>query len=155
MKRLAMLALVLLALPVLGRAQDDNGLYFYDGKVQEIASFSLEFVKKFEHRPVLLRDSSQIQKNFFETATLQLKDGSAQLLLRGAPYQEDLDSFERHPVVNFVGLQTDQGETYVLVSFGEKNDLADQNNNPTSVTETLQNALIKALDGKFKRRTSI
>ena len=36
MKRLAMLALVLLALPVLGRAQDDNGLYFYDGKVQEM-----------------------------------------------------------------------------------------------------------------------
>jgi hypothetical protein len=152
MKRLAVLAFVLLALPVLGRAQEDNGLYFYDGKVQEIASFSLEFAQKFEHKPTLLRGSSKAETKLFVTASLKLKEGSAVVVLRDAPYQEDLDNIERNSTVNFVQLQTDAGEAFVLVTFGERNGLDGLDRNPASATRALQDALLKALDTKFKRR---
>ena len=153
MKRLAVLALVLLALPVLGRAQEDNGLYFYDGKVQEIATFTLEFVQQFEHKPTLLRGASKAETKLFVTAKfLQLEESAAVISLRDKPYQEDLDNVERDPTVNFVQLQTDAGAPYVLVTFGEQNGLDGLDRNPASTTRALQDALLKALDSKFKRR---
>jgi hypothetical protein len=154
MKRLAVLALILLALPILGRAQEDNGLYYYDGKVKEIASFVLEFAQTFVHPPVLLRGGSKGETKLFVTASLKLENEDAVIRLCNKPYQEDLDSLERLPTVNFVQLQTAAGEPVVLVTLDEEGG-NEWNLNPASATRALKEALLKALDAKFKRRASI
>ena len=154
MKRLAVLALILLALPMFGRAQDDDGLYFFNGKVEEMAVFTLEFARKFEHRPVLLRGLNKPEKNLFATASLKFDKDFAVVSLRNQPYHEDLDNLERQPTVNLGQMETDQGEPFVLVIFDDKGiDGRDQN--PNSITRTFQDALLKALDGKFKRRKTL
>ena len=148
MKHLAVLALIL-ALPLLARAED-SGLYYYTGTVKELAALTLAFAQQFEHKPVLLRGASKAETKLFAGASLKLEDGSAEVQLRNQPLQEDLDSLERQPTVNFVQLQTDQGEAYALVTFGDQ--AGELQLNPASVIRVFQDALLKALDAKFKRR---
>jgi hypothetical protein len=153
-KRLVALALVLLTmLPLSGRAQGFDDTYFYVGTIKEVSAFVLEFARSFVHPPVLLRNSIKAETSLFVTASLSpIKDDEATIRLRDQPYQEDLDKTERQPTVGFLQLQTSEGVQYVQVLFDDEGGNG-WDDRPTTATGAFEDALIKALDAKFKRRS--
>ena len=157
MKPLALLALLLTLGGAGGAggaagAQEEPLQWF--AKLPDIAQFSLEFARRFEHPPVLLRGASKPDTKLFAGAKLTLDASTAELVLREAPFRETLSTLESEPIVDFVAFEPEGGEPYVLVYFADRSRPDGQDPNPASAVRRFQVALLQAFDAKFKRRSS-
>lgn len=149
----ALLALTLLW--AVARAQDDLGLenLVWEASVKDLAPFALEFVRTFDHKPVLVRGFESPVKRFFAEAKLEdVGPGLLQMTLRDAPWREEVDGRARNVliVISEVGKAS---SPQAVVAFADLEGGSGLDENPISITHELEIALIRALDKRFPRVT--
>jgi hypothetical protein len=154
---LALLAVIVLSTVV--RAQDDLENLVWEASVKDLAAFALEFVRTYDHKPVLVRGFDQPVKRFFSEAKLeQVADTKLepvhsdlfQIALRDQPWREDIDGHARNVLILLSSI-----EGYAMpratIAFVDSEGEPGLDQNPASITAELEVAVIRALDKRFAR----
>ncbi len=131
----------------------------WEGKAQEIAAFSVQFVRGFNHPPVLVRDFDLPVKFFFKDAKLEqvantqfepVHSDLFQITLRETPWREEIDGRARNVLI-LVSAIEGYAQPRTAVAFSDSEAGKGLDENPQSITNQLEVALIGALDKRFPR----